>query len=252
MSKNQLHQLLAVEPDKKGQANKIFQETEAFFKKRPEGFEGLIKIYTPNDDGGDQLEPETKNLITTVPERLKYNAKALTEAIDAHVSKEETNARGDVRAGLSVGSEVFGELSATTLLALEGHLTRLRQLYNEIPTLDGTRVWKKDENELPGVWKTDPEVRFRSIKEPKAITLAEATKEHPAQVNLVNVDKQVGRWETTYRSGRISSAQKSNLLERIDVLLVSVKKARSRANQAEVLQMKIGKKIFDYIHKDII
>lgn len=248
-TKNQLHQLLAVENDRKQQAVNIMNETINTFQKKTEHFDGLKKIYTAFEEGGMEVPPETKEVKETVPSKLNYAKKSIIKAIDAQLSKEESNASGNVRAELIVNGTNFGELSSTSLLALESHMIKIRTMYKAIPTLDPVRKWNKDEF---GIYVTESEVKFRAEKKQEKIVLYEATEHHPAQVSLEHVDKQVGQYDTVYKSGKITPKQKSDLLAKIDSIIDAVKRARAKANQAEITELKIGSKLFDYINKDIL
>jgi len=246
--KNQLHQLLAVENDRKKQADNIIAETCETFSKKHEHFDGIIKIYNSFDEADQKIPPETKEIVTTVKQKLDYSQQAIVKGIDAQISKEETNSSGTVKAELKIDNVTFGDLSATSLLALESFLVKIRAVYKVIPTLDPTKKWiLKD-----GVYETENEIKYRTEKKIEKIVKYEATKEHPAQVDLLNIDKQVGEYLTTYKSGKISTVQKSKLLEKIDSLIDAVKSARSKANESEVKNVKIGDKIFKYINSDIL
>lgn len=246
--KNQLHQLLAVENDRKVQANNILQETIETFSKKHDHFDGIVKTYDAYDEAEQKIPPETKEIVTTVKDKLNYSKQAISKGIDAQISKEETNASGVVKAELKVKDTSFGDLSATSLLALEQHLIKIRNMYKVIPTLDPSKKW----NQKDDVYETDEEVKYRTEKKIEKIVKYEATKEHPAQVDLINIDRQVGEYKTIYKSGKITPFQKSQLLERIDDLIVAIKKARSKANESEVKNIKIGDKIFQYINSGIL
>lgn len=251
MSKNnQLHQLLAVENDRRQQANNIMQETIDTFTKKQDRFDGIFKTYEPYEETNQKIAPEIKEIVTSVKEKLVYTAKSITNAIDTHISKEETNSSGLVKSELKINTSFsFGELSATSLLALEQYIVKIRTMYKTIPTLDPTKQWKLIDDKI---YNTNEEIKYRTEKKTETIVKYEATKEHPAQVELINIDKQVGEYKTIYSSGRITPYQKSLLLERIDFLLNAIKIARAKANQAEVNQIKLGSKIFQYIHTDIL
>lgn len=77
-----------------------------------------------------------------------------------------------------------------------------------------------------GVYSTKEEVKFRSIKRPKVIVKYEATKEHPAQTELLYLDFQVGKYVTT--------------------------KVRTKANNVDVNNVKIGQKLFDFINQSVL
>lgn len=245
---NQLHQLLAVETDRKQKAKVILTETIATFTKKGEHFDGLIKTYKPNEEGGDQVPSQVKEVVTTVDKKLDYTKGAVITAIDAQLSKEETNSSGTVKAELKIGDKSF-ELSATSLLALEGQLINIRAVYKTIPTQDPTRRWVPDESTGKGIFVTAPEELYRTKKIHRPFVKSGATKEHPAQVEIISEDVQVGKYETIYKTGKISPARKSEMLTKIDGLIDAVKRARAKANQAEVVNTKIGKEIFDYINK---
>lgn len=94
-----LHALLAVEPDKKGTAEKILAETINTFTKKADHFAGQLRQYAPVNDGDTELfDDEKKAMVTTVKDKLKYTEQALIELVDILYQKEETNtkARADL------------------------------------------------------------------------------------------------------------------------------------------------------------
>ena len=247
MAKNQLHQLLAVESDLRQKAKKITEETITTFNKRADHFDGIVKQYVPYDEEADKIPPEIKQVVTTVDDKLFHTQKALIQAIDAQLSKEQTNASGTATAVLDVGGAEY-TLSAQALLSLEKTLVVVRALYDNVPTLDPTKKWVTSEIEA-GIYESNGHQAYRKEKRAKVIELAPATKEHPAQAELTHIDEQVGTMTTDYKTGRVTPRQKSEWLERIDELIGAVKKARSRANQAEVINIKIATDLFRYIDK---
>ena len=247
---NKLHELLAVEQDRKHKATKTLGELQSLFTKKTPYFDGMVKRYIPMEEDSEEIPDERKEMVTTVGKSFKEAMEDLVAGIDAHLSKEETNCSGEAKAELMVEGNSLGLFSATSLLALEGHLSKLHTLYKEIPTLDTTYRWIFDAQDA--VYRTESEVKFRSIKRPKVIVKYEATNEHPAQTELLYLDIQVGKYDTVYTSGRITNAQKTALLQRIELLLESVKMARSKANNVDVKNVKFGQQLFDFIHKGII
>lgn len=249
MAKNELHSLLAVEGDLKNISNKVLNEAASTFTKKGDHFEGLRKLYTAfSEEEQETNNIESKNIVTTVAEKLDYITNPVSKSIDATISKEETNASGNAKAEVEINGINLGALSATALLALEKELVKLRGIYSTIPTLDPSRSWRRDESEVGMRFITDPVKSIRTQKVQSFTTVAQATKEHPAQVAQVTKDVNIGKYETTYVSGKITPLVKSRLLGRIDNLIEGVKKARSVANQAEVVRNKLGEKIFSYIH----
>lgn len=246
---NKLHELLAVEQDRKNKANLALGEAVKTFTKQDSTFDGMVKRYIAMEENSDLIPDETKEMVGTVKEKLNATIEAIVAGLDAHISKEETNASNVAKAELVVGSVNLGTFSATSLLAMEGQLQKIREMYKAIPTLDTTRKWSFDKQK--GLFGTEEEVKFRSIKRPQVIVKYEATKEHPAQTELLYLDFQIGKYVTVYTSGKITPAQKNELLQRIDELAEAVKIARTKANNVEVNNIKIGQKIFDFINKDV-
>lgn len=248
---NQLHQILAVVGPLVTQSQNILNETIYTFQKKDSHFDGLKKTYAAIDIDAGDLPGEDKEVVTTVAEKLKYTTKSFIPAVNALLSKEQTNSSGNAHATISLDGKEF-ELSATSLLALEGQLTQFRNVLKTIPTLDPTRRWDVLKNESRAILVTPEEKKIRFTKVQSPLLLAEATKEHKAQVQVVSTDKPAGTWNTLYLSGRITPAAKSDLLGRTDDLIFKVKKARSKANQADVVQMKIGQQVVDHIFGNTI
>ncbi|NET31162.1 MAG: hypothetical protein F6K19_04070 [Cyanothece sp. SIO1E1] len=247
---NKLHEILAIEQDRKNKANQSIGESKKTFSKGSAVFDGMIKKYTSTEEFAEQIPDESKELVTTVKKTLEDTLAPVIVAIDATLSKEETNSSGVAHAELKLGDKIFGTYSATTLLALESHLTKVLDLYKSIPTLDTTRKWFFDEQN--DFYRTQEEVKFRTIKRPKVIVKYEATDKHPAQTELLNIDFQVGKYETTYFSGRLTPIQQHRLVDKLESLIEAVKIARSKANNVEVKQVKLGQDIFDFIHDEIL
>jgi len=248
--KNQLHRLLAVETEKKNTARVIVEETTNTFIKKQSHFEGHNRTYHKTLEDSDDFAPELREVVDTVKGKIDHTVKSLIPAIDVLISKEETNASGKVLAELKVGDIDFGMLSATSLLQLETQLKAIRKLYISIPTLDPIKVWTK--NNETDLYESDKEVTYKTIKKEEPLVLYPATKEHAAQTKIMSVDRQAGTWEKYLKSGKLKPGIKSQLIERIDVLINAVKDARAVANMAEVVQVKVGKKLFDYINNDLI
>lgn len=247
---NKLYELLAVEQDRKNKANNTIGETKKYFTKNDPYFDGMIKKYVPLEEDSEQIPDETKEMVTSVKQVLDQALEEIITSMDATLSKEETNASNNAKAELIIDNENLGTFSATSLLALEAQLAKILDLYQSIPTLDATRKWSFDEQK--SVYSTDEEVKFRSIKRPQVIVKYQATTEHPAQTELLSLDVQVGKYVTTYFSGKLTLSQKKEVVKRIEKLLESVKIARSKANNVDVSNVKLGQKLFAYIHKDII
>lgn len=252
MSKTQLHALIAVETDRKKTIQKIVDETEATFRKRIDHFSGMSKTYRPfNDADRDLPATEQKKLATTVPEKLDYFEKMMAGYLDVALQKELTNAGavGDIIIEKDNGEKetIATAVPVQYLVQLENHLTDLRsKIYDAIPTLDPNIFWEADKTQK-NVHRTPPLITVRTKKEKAAMELAPATERYPAQVQLVEKDVPCGEFTTLHFSGMITSAEKHEILARLDQVLTAVKMGRATANQTEIIVNKIGQKIFNFI-----
>lgn len=247
---NKLYELLAVEQDRKNKSSLSIGEAKKTFTKNDVYFDGMVKKYVSLEDDSEQIPDETKEMVKTVKQQLEEVLGDAVTAIDATLSKEETNASGTAKAELIVGETNFGMFSATSLLALESQVSKILDLYQAIPTLESTKKWNFDNQ--TNTYKTEEEVKFRSIKRPKVIVKYEATDKHPAQTELLSLDFQVGKYVTTYFSGKLAISQKTEMIKRLEKLIENIKIARSKANNVEVDNVKLGQRIFDFIHKDVV
>jgi hypothetical protein len=147
---------------------------------------------------------------------------------------------------------VIENIPVDELLGLEARFIKIRQLFQEIPTLDATKYWDKDENLGKGVWVTKhAEETTKTEKQIIPIEMSPATDKHPAQVQAATKDTVVGKFTLTRRSGSATALQKAEVLKTIDDLLVEIKQARMRANETEIVKDKIGKTLVDLILKPL-
>jgi hypothetical protein len=240
-----LHELLAVIGDLSGKANKILEETKHIFAKGDDFVQGENRTYHVRVEGEEQLQPESREMRTTVPDRVRYTLEALVQMMDAQVSREMTNtlAFADV---IVNGKIVVEKLSAQALLSLENSLKAFRDVLDKAPTLDAAVRWEAEKT-MSHVFRSPPEVKFRTKKVEEFRVIVPPTKEHPAQTAKVTEDRPVGDWTTIKFSGAISAVTKARWLSRLDAHLMAVKQARQRANMVEVQQSKAAQAIFDSI-----
>lgn len=238
-----LSQLLAVE---KGVKSRTLSEiTELYHAaQKPAIWSGITRTYTPKDDEGDRLPPEATQVQQTADTHLATAAVTLARLFDVVATKDAANqtAAADVRID---GDVILPQVPVTTLLFLEKQLTDLRTFIAEIPTLDPSSQWEFD----PGsaVYRTLPVQTTKTTKVPRNHVRAEATKEHPAQVDIFTEDVIVGTWTTYKLSGGLPPARKRALLDRVDRLADAVKFAREEANAVEVRDVHIGQRVFDHL-----
>lgn len=242
-----LHMLLAVEPDKKGAAEKILAETINTFNKKQDHFTGQLRQYQPVvDDDTERFDNEQKTMVTTVKDKLTYTEKSLIELMDVLYQKEETNTQA--RADLVLDGITLAEkIPATVLLNMENRFKAIRMMYQEIPTLSPDEDWNLDPT-MDNTYKSKPKVTYKTKKVTTPLILYPATDKHPAQVKEVVEDIRQGTWTTTKWSGMLSPSEKSELLGRVDALIQAIKCARVMANDHEAATCKIGQRLFDYIN----
>jgi hypothetical protein len=241
-----LHELLAVEGDLEGESKKITAEAVDTFNKR-DRFEGHVKTTKMLDEARKGEETvDYKAITTTVAEKLAYVRQSAVRYLDAFLQKETTNQTA--KADLVVDGVVLAkDVPATALLGLESKLKSVRAMYEALPTLAPGVEWEFDAAQ--GVYKVKhPEERFKTEKSLKFQIMVPATDKHPAQVEKWTADVPIGKIIEEKISGMISPVEKSALLGRIDTLIRAVKKARQRANSADVVEVTIGTALFDYIH----
>lgn len=240
-----LHEVLAVEGGLKATADKIIKEAADTFTKKRGHFLGQHRSYEIIEEGSLQYADESKKLETTVNQKLDYVKNHFTKALDATFQKEVTNtgAKADI---IVDGTTIAKDIPATYLLHLETKFKELRMMYDVIPTLDPGKDWKRDDTQENVYVSSDTE-QYKTEKVVKPLLLHPATKEFPAQVDKISMDKYVGKWKTKNWSGALSPLQKSQLIGKIDRLVRAIKQARMRANNAEVAQLEIGKTLIDFI-----
>lgn len=239
-----LHELLAVEGDLKGKAQHVLSQVKGLFTNGASKLIGKNRTYRQTLEGSDRQPNEVTPIATTVTAELKTVQAAMIQWIDASIQKEVTNelTKADVVIG---GEKLFSDLPAPALLNLESKLAEIRSIYEAIPTNDQSEKWNFDDQN--GYFVSDPRVTYSTRKVPKAFVAYEATKEHPAQVQMFTEDQQVGEWTTIITSGMLPPTEKAARLDRLDKLILAVKQARQRANDRDVIDVHVGDILFNFI-----
>lgn len=238
-----LNQVLAIE---KGVKNRVTSNVTKLYQaaQKPQLFDGFNKTYRPKDADGESFPPEHKEVQFRTSQVLKDVRKNLAELFDVTATKDWANC--DARADIKVDDQVLvPSVPVTYLLFLDKQLEHLHTVASALPTLDTALRWQADENQ--GTFVSDVQTSHKTKKVQKPIVLYEATKEHPAQTQMITEDEVIGHWDTTHASGRMRLPDKEALLERIVKLQQAVKQAREEANGAEAVHQKIGAPILGYI-----
>ncbi|HSA50571.1 MAG TPA: hypothetical protein VLH10_10740 [Yinghuangia sp.] len=238
-----LNQIIAVE---KGVKSKSAQELTAAGQdlQKPTLLSGISRTYQPKDEDGEQLPPESTRVQVKAEDVLRTTAATLTRLFDVTATKDWANC--DARADVVVaGTPLLRDVPVTYLLFLEKQLVDLHAFVRKLPVLDSAESWTQDPS--TDAWRTEPVRTVRTKKVPRNHVKAEATAEHPAQVEMYFEDVAVGYWTTVKFSGALPARRINELLDRIEKLQNAVKFAREEANSAEVTDRTVGAVVFDYL-----
>ncbi len=238
-----LNQIIAIE---KGVKSRVYGAVTELHKEsqKAEPYTGLAKTYRKRDEDGEDMPPEHKRVRQVASEVLRRVAALETELWDVEATKDLANTRA--KADVVVDGRVLIKGAPVTyLLFLEKQVNDLRTFVDKLPTLDDTEEWSEDPT--TGLFRTGRVTTHRTKKTPKVIVKYEATKEHPAQTELVHEDLVVGYWETVKSSGAIPAPRKALLLDRLDKLARAVKIAREQANDLECDRVEVGAAVFGWL-----
>lgn len=244
MKKLRLSQVIAVEKATKSEVQR--KVTDAYHVlQKADLVSGLSRTYRPKDEeNGDRLPPESKTVQHKAEAVLKDVSDQLARLFDLTLTKDEAN-RHAVADVVVDGKTLAEKVPVTWLLFLEKQLVDLATLVRKLPTLDPAERWAVDQAQ--DCWAAEPAETHRTKKVKRVVTLAQATKEHPAQVTTVDEDEVVGFWRLTKFSGAIPMTRQNQLLARIEALQKAVKMAREEANTIEAPERKAGREIFQWV-----
>ncbi|MEV5570077.1 hypothetical protein AB0L06_08505 [Spirillospora sp. NPDC052269] len=238
-----LNQIIAVEKGVKSRTQR--ELTDAYHElQKPALLSGLSRTYRPRDEDGETLPAESTRVQVKAEDALRDVARALTRLFDVTATKDWAN-RDAVADVVVDGRTLLTAVPVPYLLFLEKQLTDLRTLVDKLPVLDPSEPWTYDESQ--DVWRTEPVETARTKKIPRSHVLYEATKEHPAQVEMYTEDVVVGTWTKVSFSGALPARRVNGLRDRVERLQAAVKFAREEANATEVTDRKIGDAVFAYL-----
>ncbi|MDP9862384.1 MULTISPECIES: DUF7873 family protein [Streptosporangium] len=238
-----LNQILAVEKGVKSDAQR--KVTDAYHTVQKNTLlSGISRTYQPIDDEGEHLPAESTRVQVQAEDLLKQLGTTLTRLFDVTATKDWANcvARADVRVD---GATLLENVPVTYLLFLEKQLVDLHTFVAKLPVLDAAETWTLDQS--TDCWRTEPVKTTRTKKVPRNHVKAEATDKHPAQVEVYHEDIVVGFWTKVTFSGAVPRKRVNELLERVTRLQDAVKFAREEANGTEVVDQRIGEKVFGYL-----
>src|SRR5580765_5439061 len=139
-----LHEALAIEGQRKGQAEKVRTEMKHSFDKKRHLYEQKRRIFHPLDETGKDEVEEQSDIQSTVPKELTWIAGIIGAAIDVsyHVAEMNMDARADVL--LDDGTILLKNVPATALLELEKRAGELQDLIDHAPNLDPAKGFRPD------------------------------------------------------------------------------------------------------------
>lgn len=236
-----LHELLAAEKTPLAAWNALRADTEKKLKNVEHFFSGHERsLKMIEDSPASAVEEakarESKALATTVSATLEFalGVWAKHENLQARKNTANRGAIGDI---MWRGGKLVNGVPVDELMGLEVRLGQIRELIAAVPTLDATKHWVSASHMGAHIWQlANPEETSKTEKIVVPVIMAPATDKHPAQVQAVAKDVNVGVFSTLRLSGACTAAQKAEALLRIDELITEVRQARVRANQIEVAE----------------
>lgn len=238
-----LNQIVAVVNGVKTKTQRTLTDVYQGLKKS-QLFDGISRAYQPLDEEGETLPPEQKLVQLTTNDAIVTVKEALAKMMDTIYTQDVANC--SAKANVVVDGKVLAtDVPITHLLFLEKQLVDLHTFVNSLPVLDPAHEWSFDENR--GAYATEPVLTNRTKKVYRNHVKSEATKEHPAQVEVYSEDVKVGEWATVKFSGAMPATEKKKMLERVTKLQDAVKMAREEANALEVRDMQVADALLDYI-----
>ena len=238
-----LNQIIAIEKGEKTRTNEQINEAYKQVQK-PAPFAGIARTYQPVDEDGETLPPESTRVQVRAQSIIDDTVRAWTDLMDITATKEIANcaAKADVTVD---GTVIVKDAPVTFLLFLEKQLTDLHTFVSKLPVLSQEQEWHYDS--AVDCYATVPVKTVRSKKVPRVLVAYEATKEHPAQVQVWQEDVKAGEWTKIEYSGALPQQRINQLLERVEALKKAVQFAREAANNIEVTQARVGKALFDHV-----
>lgn len=243
MSVSRLSHVVAVEKSVKTNATNTL--TNAHHKlQRLESTKGISRTYRPLNDGDHVLPSESTKVQVDANKVIESIQKDLIRLFDITATKDQGNlvAKADVQVD---GVVLVHDATVPTLLFLEKQLVDLRTFISKLPVLDPSEDWSVDDN--TGLYKTGVVESFRTSKVFRNHVKAEATKEHPAQVEVYQADEPVGVWSTVKFSGALQGSRVNELINRVTKLQEAVKAAREEANATQVENKTMGEAVLGWL-----
>lgn len=239
-----LNQINAIVTSRKGEAEKAITEMYKLIQKE-QLFAGRERTYRPLDEvNGQKIPPESQKVQQRADDLINQAVAKWTELWNLVFTQDTGNqqAKADI---VVDGKVILAKVPVTTLLFLDKQVNDLETFVGKLPTPDPAEEWDYDPN--TGLLRSRATESIRTSKEPTVIVKYAATKEHPAQTELIYKDQPVGTWTQIVYSGSIPADRKNAILARIKKLQDAIKVAREQANLLEVERQKAGEPLLGYV-----
>lgn len=251
-----LHELLAVETNLENQAAKCRTDLAATFEKKRHLFEEKRVTFKATAENSQPVTEDQRDIQSTVSKELDWLIPHLTKSLNAsyQVAEANTIARADVVLEDDAGTVLLRGVPATALLELEKRMTELAGLVATIPTLDPAKGFSLDSTRPGDVYVARQVEKVRKVKTKKLYVKYEPRPELPnlpAQTELIDEDVPVGTIHEQEWSGLVTPARKAELINKVEMVGRAIRRARSRANEAEVdTSKKIASPLLGFIFNE--
>jgi hypothetical protein len=232
-------------------ASAIVTETSGVFRGKHNLFTGESRTVKAFEDlrAQELNSTSTRNITTTVPDRLTYTFTALANAIRESASIDAANRKAAADIILDDNTVLAKDVPVATLIYLEGELPKWKNdIFLNVPTLTPGVDWVLDADSGKNIYKSKHPVQTKKTEKKSTILeLSPATKEHKAQVvEKINDVACADIFDTSY-SGMITSADKEELLTKFTKFEAAVKQARVRANAIQAPDHELGNALLSYL-----
>ena len=208
---------------------------------------GISRTYQPMTEDGTQYPAESTLVQARTKEIIDETSKILLRLFDVAATRDWANctAKADV---VVEGKVLLAKAPTPYLLFLDKQLIDIHTFVEKLPVLDPAEAWKWDDS--TNCFRTSGKQTIKTSKKPVAFVKYQATKEHPAQVDVVQQDIAEGTWSETKFSGALPATLVRELLDRVEKLQAAVKFAREEANSIPV-ENQNTKALFDFLFGNI-
>lgn len=224
--------------------SKVYQSLQ-----QPTLFEGFSKRYNPLDEEGERLPNEDKKVQLTVQQAIKEATDVLENMFNIVAMQDVGNCLAKANVVIE-NTTILEGVPATHLIFLEKQLIDIETFINSFPVLDPAEDWEWSDKAACYESKSKDSHRTKKVQD--VLIKYDATKEHPAQTELITKDVITGYWNSIKFSGNMKKTDKNDLLERVRMLSKAVKIAREEANSVEVKKSDFGTKVLSYIFEGCV